>query len=73
MKKKKKKDLYLALLPVFKVKNRLMQITKYKATKKDIWDYLANNKWKNSQDLTLSEIVNDIINVDIEKLKNYKE
>ena len=67
------KDLYLALLPVFKVKNRLMQITKYKATNKDIWDYLANNKWKNSQDLTLSEIVNDIINVDIEKLKNYKE
>ena len=67
------KDLYLALLPAFKVKNRLMQITKYKATNKDIWDYLANNKWKNSQDLTLSEIVNDIINVDIEKLKNYKE
>lgn len=67
------KDLYLELLPVFKVKNRLMQITKYKATNKDIWDYLANNKWKNSQDLTLSEIVNDIINVDIEKLKNYKE
>ena len=31
------KDLYLALLPAFKVKNRLMQITKYKATNKDIW------------------------------------
>ncbi len=62
------KDLYIALLPVFNVKHRLISITDYKITNKQIWEYLANNKWKNSQDLTLSEVVNDIINVDIEKI-----
>lgn len=67
------KELYLALIPAFKVKHRLMQITKYNITNKDIWIYLTNTKWKNSHNLTISEIVNDIINVDLEKIQGYKE
>lgn len=67
------KDLYLALIPVFNVKRRLMQFDNFKITNKQIWTYLTNNKWKNSHNLTLSEIVNDIINVDVEKIEGYKE
>lgn len=67
------KELYIALLPVFKVKHRLISITDYKITNKQIWKYLTDSKWKNSHDLTISEVVNDIINVDIEKLESYKE
>ena len=67
------KDLYLAVLPAFKVKHRLISITDYKITNKQIWEYLTVNKWKNSYNLTISEVVNDIINVDIEKIESYKE
>ena len=66
------KELYLKLLPVFTVKKRLMSITKYKhLTNEDIWTYLIETKWRKSYDLSLSDIVNDIINVDIDKVNNY--
>ena len=67
------KELYMALIPAFNVKHRLMQVKKYKATDKEIWTYLTNSKWKNSHNLTISEVVNDIINVDEELINNYKE
>ncbi len=67
------KELYMALIPAFNVKHRLMQVTKHKATNKEIWTYLTNNKWKKSHNLTISEVVNDIINVDEELINNYKE
>ncbi len=66
------KDLYLALIPAFNVKKRLLKITKYNISNKDIWDYLIENKWKNSYNLTISEVVNDIINIDVEKINIYK-
>ena len=61
-------ELYRDVIPAFNVKHRLMLYSKKEVTNKEIWLYLANNKWKNSHNLTISEIVNDIINVDINKL-----
>ena len=38
-------ELYLALLPVFKVKHRLLSITNYKdITDEDIWKHLTLTK-----------------------------
>ena len=34
----------------------------------DIWNYLAKNKWKKSNNLMLSDIVNDIFNLDLNRL-----
>ena len=63
-------ELYRALNPVFKVKLRLLKTTNNKdITEKDIWKYLILNKWQNSHNLTISEIVNDIIMLDGKKLK----
>ena len=63
-------ELYLALLPVFKVKQRLLSIANCKdITNEDIWKYLIINKWKNSHNLTISEIVNDIIMLDTNNIK----
>ncbi len=60
------KELYIALLPVFNVKRRLSSITKYPNTKNsDIWQYLVDNKWRHSIGLTISDMVNDIIMVDM--------
>ncbi len=37
----------------------------------DIWNYLKLNKWRYDQNLTISEMVNDIIDVDIIKVDTF--
>ena len=37
----------------------------------DIWNYLIFSKWKKAKNLTLSDIVNDILHVDNHKLDEY--
>ena len=34
----------------------------------DIWNYLVDSKWKKSNNLMLSDIVDDILNLDLKKL-----
>ncbi len=66
-------ELYLALLPVFNVKKRLLVNDNYNdITNEDIWKYLSINKWKNAYNLTISEMVNDIINIDALNIINFK-
>ena len=58
-------ELYNKLLPVFNVKKRLIKNSKYKDIKnEDIWYYLIENKWRTYHNLTISDIVNDIITLD---------
>ena len=67
------RELYKILLPAFMVKKRLLRITKYRdITNEDIWKYLAANKWKSSINLTISDMVNDIILVDCDSIKKHK-
>ena len=64
------KELYQQLIPAFNVKKRILSITKYKEiTFEDIWQYLTLNKWRNSNDLTLADMVNDIIIFDASSIK----
>ena len=66
-------ELYKALLPAFNVKQRLLSITIYhNLTNQDIWKYLAVNKWRRSNDLTIADMVNDIIMIDAKEIINYK-
>lgn len=63
-------DLYQRLIPAFKVKKRILSITKYNNIGfEDIWQYLAQNKWCKSIDLTIAEMVNDIIILDVSSIK----
>ena len=60
------------------VKLRLLKNSDYKNIDKiDIWNYLKISKWKNSINLTISEMVNDIIHADNKDidiyLKKYKK
>ena len=60
------------LLPVFKVKKRLNSITKYSdISNENIWTYLSQTKWRYSHNLTISDIVNDIITVNLEDIIKY--
>ena len=63
-------DLYKNLLPVFNVKKRLINNSEYKdITNEDIWHYLIENKWRTYHNLTISDIVNDIITLDLNLIK----
>lgn len=65
-------QLYKKLLPAFNVKKRLILNTKYKdITNENIWSYLTETKWRNSYNLSLPEMVNDIICVDLEDINKY--
>ena len=59
---KTEQDLYQGLIPALNVKIKYLKKNKIKdITKEDIWNYLKETKWKNSIDLTLADMVQDII------------
>lgn len=63
------KDLYNKLIPVFNVKQRVIKHSKYPyITNEDIWKYLTETKWKKAINLKISEMINDIIILDLEKI-----
>lgn len=66
------KDLYQLLLPALKSKKREMKLLKYSYIKEiDIWNYIKDNIWQNSNNLTLSDMVSDILNTDNDLIGNY--
>lgn len=65
-------ELYHRLLPCLKVKKRLIQNDNYLyISHNDIWRYLSTHKWKNAHNLTLSDMVSDIIYVNITNVDKY--
>ena len=75
MEYKSQEELFRSLRGAFQVKLRMIK-DKYDYIKMvDIWNYLKINKWCKDKNLSISEMVNDIIKVDITKvdifLKNY--
>lgn len=69
------RELFESLRGAFNVKLRMIKKDYNYIKMTDIWNYLKINKWSKIKNLTLSEMVNDIINVEIEKVdifvKNY--
>jgi len=66
------KELYEALIPALNVKLRMFKNNEYKYLKKeDIWNYLKDTIWINSVNLTISQMVSDIINVDGTNIDSY--
>lgn len=63
------REIYLAMLPILRVKERVNKYYGYNISSEIIWNYLGKNKWKNDKNLTLAEIVNDIIVLDMIKVK----
>ena len=57
------KELYKRVLPALRCKKRLLLKNGINVKENDIFEYLAKQKWSKSLNLTLSDIVSDIINV----------
>lgn len=71
---KSQRELYQNLIPAMNVKLKMLKKCNYQdITCEDIWDYLRDNKWKVSVDLTLADMVQDIIHTDnLELVKSVK-
>lgn len=70
---KSQSELYQGLIPALNVKVKYLKKSKIKdISKEDIWNYLKETKWKNSIDLTLADMVQDIIHIDNSELISYK-
>ena len=65
------KELFNDLKPAFNVKLRLIKKDYDYITRNDIWNYLKINKWRKDIGLTISEMVDDIIMVDIDKVDRF--
>lgn len=65
-------ELYRKLLPAFRVKiNDLRRNNINTISNEDIWNYLKINKWSNRTNLSLDEMVNDIITLSEIDITNY--
>ncbi len=58
------KELYKRVLPALKLKKRLLLKKGINVSENDIFEYLAKKKWSKGFNLSLNDIVNDIINAD---------
>lgn len=68
MEYKSGEELFKSLKGAFLVKLRMIK-NEYDYIKMvDIWNYLKINKWCKDKNLSISEMVNDIIDVDITKV-----
>ena len=66
------RELYDRVTPALRSKRIELNKIGYKEIKEsDIWNYLTSKKWKNSINLSLSELVNDIFESSGEEIVNY--
>ena len=63
---KSAKELYERVVPALRTKKRILSKKGIKVSEEDIFEYLVKEKWSKAVNLTLSDIVSDIINVEDE-------
>lgn len=65
-------ELYERILPALRAKKREMQREGYPYIKEDdIWNYLKEVKWIHSKNLTLFDMVDDVLNEDSMRIDAY--
>ena len=57
-------ELKQRIMPALKMKEERFKNEGKNITAEDIWIYLINNKWMKSKNLSLNEIVNDILKLE---------
>lgn len=67
-----KEELFKRVKPALYAKSKELERMGYFYIQEvDIWNYLIEKKWRNSCNLMLSDIVNDILHVNNEEINNY--
>lgn len=68
------KELYDKITPALRAKvSELKKMGMSYIKEADIWNYLTETKWKKSRELTLSDMVNDIFEMNMIDIKKYIE
>ena len=66
------KQLYTRLLPALRTKkDEMKRVGITYIQEEDIWNYLKEKKWKKANDLSLYDMVSDILNADNEYIDDY--
>ena len=64
--------MYDRLLPALKTKKtEMLRLGIDYIQEEDIWNYLKEIKWKKASNLSLYEMVNDVLNTDNSLIENY--
>lgn len=65
-------DLYKRVLPALTIRvNEASKNNVYDIKEIDIWNYLVNTKWKRGSNLSLFDVVDDILNVELISVNDY--
>ena len=66
------KELKDRITPALNTKLKELKKNNYNiSTIEDIWNYLIEKKWKTAQNLTLYDIINDVLNINNEDIEEY--
>jgi len=65
-------ELFQRVLPALKTKSSELSLSGVKVSEEEIWKFLSETKWKDSTHLTLFDIVDDILELEVTDLKNNK-
>ena len=65
------KELYDSIEPALRTKKYELKKLGYLVSEADIWNYLKINKWCKDVNLSISEMVDDIMMVDIYKVDRF--
>lgn len=67
-----KEELYCRIKPALRAKKQELNRCGYSHIQEvDVWNYLIETKWRKSHALMLSDVVNDVLQVENKKLDNY--
>ena len=65
-------ELYKRVCPALKSKVKELKKNKIDYIKEvDIWNYLVESRWRNTNGLVLSDIVDDILNTNNKEIEDY--
>lgn len=65
------KEIYERVYPALSIKKRELKKQRIIVTEDEIWTYLSINIYMNKKNLTLADIVNEILKLDSTKLQVY--
>lgn len=66
-------ELYQRVTPALKAKEKELKRKGKKINQKEIWQTLVETKWKDGKDLVLYDIVSDIMNFQVDDIKDFFE
>lgn len=64
-------ELYTRLFPAFNTKKNELLKNKINVREIDLWNFLKENVWSLTTHLSIYDMVNDIMGIDENDLKNY--